>query len=215
MKGKLILRTEAINASLTRTISSVRLTRYLSENNDDLGKALNLYERNTRLSEAFYTPLQCLEVCLRNTVDIQMINAYGVDWFQNGCAPLSNDARRAIYEAYQEIKKDPPIPAGDVVAELKFSFWVGLLGPGYDATLWRKALYKGFQVGKGQKRSDVHRRLNALRRFRNRVAHHEPIFIRDLKATHDEIIEAIGWMCLDTKAWASHHSRVPQVLAEA
>ena len=86
------MRTEIINASLNRTISSVRLTRYLSETNSDLDTALNLYEYNTRLSEAFYTPLQCLEICFRNTLDIQMINAYGVDWFQNGHAPLNNEA---------------------------------------------------------------------------------------------------------------------------
>lgn len=143
-----------------------------------------------------------------------MTKAYGVDWFQNGNAPLNNDARRVIQEAYHEIKKPNPIPAGDVVAELKFSFWVSLLGPGYDSSLWRKALYKGFQTGTGKKRSDVHGRLNSIRRFRNRVAHHEPIFHRELGETHAEIIEAIGWMCNDTKQWAEHHSRVPDVLNE-
>jgi Abi-like protein len=209
------LRTETINASLTRTLSSVRLTRYLSEAKDDLNEALMLYERNTRLSEAFYTPLQCLEICFRNTLDMNMTNAYGVDWFQNGNAPLNNDARRVIEDAYLENKKADPVPAGDIIAELKFSFWVSLLGPGYDSTLWRKALHKGFQVGAGKKRSDVHGRLNLIRRFRNRVAHHEPIFQKDLEKFHSEIIEAIGWMCRDTKAWTEHQSRVLQVLAES
>jgi hypothetical protein len=57
------------------------------------------------------------------------------------------------------------------------------------------------------KRADVHGRFNAVRRFRNRIAHPEPIFHRDVKQTHDEIIDAIGWMCRDTAAWTEHHSR--------
>lgn len=117
-----------------------------------------------------------------------------------------------IADSYRDISKIPPIPAGDVVAELKFAFWVGLLGKQYDTTLWRTALYKGFQKGAGRKRSDVHGRFNMLRRFRNRVAHHEPIFKRDLILIHDEIVEAIGWMCADTVAWTAHHSRAVTVI---
>lgn len=208
------MHTAATNIALQKTLTIARLDSYLLESNNELDRALTLYERNTRLSEAFYTPLQCLEICFRNTLDICMGNAYGNDWFQNGNAPLNNDAKSMIEDAYREIKKPPPIPAGDVVAELKFAFWVSLLGPGYDATLWRKALYKGFTVGSGKKRSDVHSRFNVQRRFRNRIAHHEPIFIRNLTATHNEIIEAIGWMCSDTKAWTQYNSRVPQVIVQ-
>jgi hypothetical protein len=32
-----------------------------------------------------------------------------------------------------------------------------------------------------------------------------------LQQLHDEIIEAIGWTCRDTAAWAAHHSRFPAV----
>ncbi|MGQ0484250.1 MAG: Abi family protein [Hyphomicrobiales bacterium] len=206
------MRNAIINAALERTITRERLDKYLIETHGDLDAALALYERNTKLSEAFYTPLQCLEICLRNTLNTCMSNVYGKDWFRNGNAPLNHDAQIAILDAYREVSKPEPIPIGDVVAELKFSFWVGLMGPRYDATLWRKALYRGFQVTGCKKRSEVHGRFNALRRFRNRIAHHEPIFHRDLSADHDEIIEAIGWMCSDTKAWAAYHSRVPQVI---
>lgn len=114
-----------------------------------------------------------------------------------------------IAEVYNEM---PLAANGDVVAELKFAFWVSLLGPQYDTTIWRSALYRGFLNGGGKPRSLVHGRFNALRRFRNRVAHHEPIFSRNLTITHSEIIEAIGWMCADTQAWAAHHSRTILVI---
>jgi hypothetical protein len=84
---------------------------------------------------------------------------------------------------------------GKVIAELKFAFWVGLVGPQYDATIWRKCLYKAFRSVGGKRRKDIHSRLNALRRFRNRIAHHEPIFHKPIKVTHIEVIETVRWMC--------------------
>jgi hypothetical protein len=53
-----------------------------------------------------------------------------------------------------------------------------------------------------------------LRDLRNRIAHHEPIFSRDLAADDRTILEVIGWMCADTRAWVVHHSEVPAILAD-
>lgn len=181
--------------------------------NGDLDASLNLYEYNIRASEAFYTPLQNLEICLRNTIDSCMSNTYGADWFHNGTCGLTMDAQNEVLAAYHNLGGDENLPPGAVIAELKFAFWVGLLAPKYDGTLWRKSLHRGFQKTGGKKRSDVHGRFNAIRRFRNRIAHHEPIFHKNLVLTHQEIIEAIGWMCGHTKAWTEHHSRVIAVLA--
>jgi Abi-like protein len=206
------LRTEAINLSLVRTITEARLDKYLIEMKGDLDAALNLYEYNIAVSEAFYTPLQNLEICLRNTIDGCMRNVYGPDWFHNGNANLTIDAQNEVLAAYHDLGDNEDLPPGSIIAELKFSFWVGLLAQKYDATLWRKALYAGFNKTTGKKRSDVHGRFNAIRRFRNRVAHHEPIFHKDLPQVYGEIIEAIGWMCPHTKKWTEHHSRVFSVL---
>lgn len=210
--GQVKLRTEIINLALERTISRARLEKYLIEMKGDLDAALELYEYNIRVSEAFYTPLQNLEICLRNTIDQCMSGVYGADWFHNGVAGLTMDAQNEVLAAYQELGDQENTPPGAVIAELKFAFWVGLLAPKYDSTLWRKALYRGFQKTGGKRRSDVHGRFNAIRRFRNRIAHHEPIFNKDLRLAHDEIMEAIGWMCRDTKSWTEHHSRVIAVI---
>jgi len=201
------LRTGTINQSLERTISRARLGKYLDATGDDLNAAIGLYERNTRLSEALYTTLQGLEICLRNTIDFSMDAVYGCDWFLNGNAPLQQNAQQAIQDAIAELKN----PTHDsIIAQLKFSFWVSLLGPRYDKNLWRDALCKGFRAKSGKKRSDVHGRMNALRRFRNRVAHHEPIFGTALQM-HTEALEAIEWMCRDTHAWVYACSRFTDV----
>jgi hypothetical protein len=208
------LRTVVTNEYLEITLTRERLEKYLIETHQDLDAALALYERNTRLSEAFYTPLQSVEVCLRNHINIQMTNAYGVLWFQNNNPPLSDDSIRMIFEAKEELSKDRRgITPGSVIAELKFAFWVGLLGPHYDATIWRKCIFRAFPHANNRPRKTIHGRFNMIRRFRNRIAHHEPIFHLAPIKTHQEIIEAIGWMCRHTSAWTLHHSRFPFVAA--
>ncbi|MBY0380977.1 MAG: hypothetical protein K2W78_03525 [Xanthobacteraceae bacterium] len=205
------MRTAEINLSLEKTLSTKRLDKYLIAMGGDLDKSLKLYEENMRLAEAFYTPLQCLEVCLRNTLNCRLTMTFGADWPTNGKPPLTEGAGLSIQKAINDLPSNAHT-TDDIIAELNFGFWVGLIGPPYDATLWRQTLFKGFAaIGGGQKRGTVHGRLNALRRFRNRVAHHEPIFHRPLEQLHTEIIETISWMCRHTSAWALHHSRFDAV----
>lgn len=206
------MRTIEINAALRRTLSIERLTKYLDASDGDLDRAIMLYERNLRLAEAFHTPLHCLEITLRNVIDERLTVRYGPNW-QNGAAPLQDDAWQAIRKAEDSLSHAPHT-AGATVAELALGFWVGLLGPRYDATIWRTTLHAGFQAGgRGLKRSLIHGRMNALRRFRNRVAHHEPIYDRNLGAVHAEIMEAISWMCPLTASWAARQSRFDAVNA--
>jgi len=209
------MRNDPVNLALEKTLSSERLAKYLAASGGDLHHALGVYERNTRLSESFYTPLQCMEICFRNQLNTQLVDKYGADWFRPGKVPLETDAVDTIKEVVSGLHQaKTPITTGAVVAELSFGFWVGLLGPRYDATIWRQALYLGFmENGKRMKRDRVHGRFNALRRFRNRIAHHEPIFLNNLANTHSEIIEATSWMCPNTAAWTLHHSRFTAVFA--
>ncbi|MEQ1755275.1 MAG: Abi family protein [Micropepsaceae bacterium] len=191
------------------------MNKYFAATGNDLDQALALYERNTRLSEAFYTPLQCMEVCFRNKLNERLSNVHGSDWFQNGRPPFAQDAVKSLQEKIADLRQSKKvITVGSIVAEMSFGFWVGLLGPRYDATLWRQTLHAAFrEQGAPMRRDRVHRRFNALRRFRNRIAHHEPIFLVNLAGMHGEIIEATSWMCSTTAAWALHQSRLPSVLA--
>jgi len=201
------LRTDAINQSLEKTITRARLSWYLAHADNDLDSALTLYERNTKLSEAVYTTLQGLEICFRNTVNTQLIMTYGPDWIANETTPLRVGTRNLIRDCQKRSGKSS---VDGLVAELKFSFWVSLLAPQYDGTLWRTSLHKGFRAASTKRRDVVHGRMNALRRFRNRVAHHEPI-LEKAKIMHGEALEAIGWMCSATQAWVGDLSRFEEV----
>ena len=88
------------------------------------------------------------------------------------------------------------ITPGRVVAELSFGFWVSILGPRYETTLWRPALRHAFpNRPRGVERKQVQGTLNVVRRLRNRIAHHERILHwTNLDEQHAEIIEAIHWI---------------------
>ena len=204
------LRTDAINSALEASLSRERLSECLQDCGGVVNDALSLYERNTRLSEAFYSSLQCMEICFRNKLSLQLSLKYGDNWINSNGCPLLADSRGEAQRVVGEIKKQSPT-LHDIIAELNLGFWVGLLGPRYDRTLWRECLYRSFRADGPKKRAIVHRRFNALRRFRNQIAHHEPIFHVEVEQFHTEIIEAIGWMCSDTSAWASYHSRFLEV----
>lgn len=64
-------------AALERSITRERLSYYLNECGDDFERALRMYELNTRISAAFYGPLQGLEILVRNDMNLQLQAAFG------------------------------------------------------------------------------------------------------------------------------------------
>jgi Abi-like protein len=188
-------------AALERSLSRERLTYYLGECANDLERALRMYELNNRISAAFYGPLQGLEVLVRNDMNTQMQAAFGADWLDLSAVRLQPTQIDDIKKTIAKIDQDEP-SNGAIVAELPFGFWVGLLGPKNENEIWRKALHKAFaHRPRGTERKIVHNALDSIRRLRNRIAHHEKILHRDLRANHATILEIAGWCCPVTRDW--------------
>ena len=206
--------------ALQNSLSPERIATYGAETNGDREKALRLYTWNTAISAAFYGPLQGLEVALRNAMHRQLETMYGPAWYDNPACGFDAGTLNRIDRAKQNLRHggyavDPP----HLVAELSFGFWVSLLGRGgkgrapdigkknYDMTLWRPALYKAFPDSR-KSRADTHKPLDYLRTFRNRIAHHEPVFNRHLGADYRSLLEVTSWICPQTADWIRHYSRV-------
>ncbi len=208
------MRTVLINDTIQNTLSTPRLKRFLIDSNGIVDSALSLYERNARIAESFYRPLHCLEVCLRNRLHAQLAGRYAASWHINNGPPFDQDTVDKINAAVTELRRAGRAVTPDgVVAELNFGFWVLLLSRRYDGTIWRSTFADGFREGgKRMSRQRVHNRMDAIRSFRNRVFHHEPIYHLNPTQIHDDIIQAIAWMCPETAVWALEHSRVRYVL---
>ena len=202
--------------ALEATLPPDRLTAYMAATNNDLEKALKLYTWNSALSSAFYGPLQGLEVALRNSMHRELSRAYGLNWYDNPSTSLTPQTMERIDSVKENLKRSKkPIDPPHIVAELSFGFWIALLGKGpkdsYSQKLWRPILYKAFPHAK-LSRKQAHFPLNYLRFFRNRIAHHEPIFNRALNKDYSNILKTTGWICTETEKWIKHHSRVENVL---
>ncbi len=213
----------AIIGALETSLSPERMATYLAVTGGDKEQAVRLYTWNTAASAAFYGPLQGLEVALRNAIHRELSVCYGVNWYDNPACGFSAGTLNRLVEAKNKLRRDGyAVDPPHLVAALSFGFWVTLLGKGsqaatggrkcnYEMTLWRPTLHKAFPNAR-LRRSAVHQPLNYLQTFRNRIAHHEPIFNRHLEADYQHILTITGWICPYTRDWIAHHSRVETVL---
>jgi hypothetical protein len=210
----------SVISALERALSTERLSTYLAAAGADHAAALRLYVWNTRISAALYGPLQALEILIRNAFHRELTAVYGPAWYDNPRVPLTPAAAGRVADAKQALQRaGRPLDPGRIVAELSFGFWERLLSRGphgrlnYEMALWRPALHRAFPNAR-RPRADIHRPLPGLRDLRNRIAHHEPIFGRNLADDYRTILQVINWMCADTHAWVVHYSEVPTVLAD-
>ncbi len=201
---------------LYEALSGARMVFYLEACAGDRMAALRLHCWNTEVSEAFYGPLQYFEIGLRNALHGHLAKDLGrEDWWNAPDATLHPEGVLLIEKCHRKIGNHMATPAPDrVVAELPLGFWVGLLGRGksYDEQLWRRCLHRAFPGFRGVRR-DLYRSLDHARAFRNRIAHHEPVYYRDLDADHRSILRLIDYLSPSLSAQVAKYSRVPEVLA--
>lgn len=180
--------------------------------------ALRLYVWNIEVSAAMFGPLHVLEVVMRNGMHQRLqVLFQRADWWNAPQVNLHGTAGRMLDKAKERAERNKPgrYVAADVVPELTFGFWVGLLGRGndYETRLWRPALSKAFPGFRGR-RTVLHHDLEYLRTFRNRIMHHEPIHYRHLEADHATLLRVIGQVSPEVADCIRKFDRVPEVLAK-
>lgn len=194
--------------TLLHFLSDERLAGYRAEPNEPIDITLERYLWNLRLCSAFYVPLHVLEIGFRNTVYQAFAQAHGPDWLRNGKLLAPGDAA-AVQNALSQLQtRRESTTVGKIIAELSFGFWTSLLTKRYESSLpmpthalfWPKLLSTAFphMPRHIRTRKNISIRLDHIRKLRNRVFHHEPIWkISDLVERHREIVEAVGWISPD------------------
>ncbi|MBD9560585.1 hypothetical protein [Ensifer sp. ENS03] len=202
-----------IIANLESSHSSERLAPYYALAGGDKELGLRLYAWNSALSQALYTPLQGLEVTLRNGISARLKVNYGLTWFELNPGPaLHYPLPDMLLSARTELGKRGILPDhGRVVAELNWGFWTGILAKRYEP-LWRSDLRKVFQSTGPLTRAQIFQPLDDLRRLRNRIAHHEPILNRNIAADYASILDLIRYISPTTAQWVDSQSQVAAVL---
>ena len=173
---------------------------------------LGRYLWNTALSESLYPILNGLEVALRNSlhdaISTRQSNEY---WFDSLLLGSGSDQ---LEEVRSRSPDNESPSSGQVVAGLSFGFWTHLFNSCYEGVLWPDLLESVFPniPGHLRKRRVLSRNLNKIRRLRNRISHHEPIWSHsDLPTTHQQMMEVIGWISPEKQSLVQLIDRFPAV----
>jgi hypothetical protein len=195
-----------------RALSPPRFNHYCEHTSGDEIAAMQLYTWNCSVASAFHGPLQAFEITLRNRVDERMSDVHGRGWFHR-VELLGRRELTRVQEVLSRHEGDDTPTHDDVVSKLGLGFWVALFSNHYDTTLWRSDLFWLFP--KGTHRPGLFRNLKELGILRNRIAHHEPIFRRELASDYEALKAVLRLLCPVTCDWVDHGSRVWDTLALA
>jgi hypothetical protein len=186
-------------------------------------RALRLYAWNIEVSAAFWGPLGILEVVTRNAIHDAMREGRRDDWWNDPQVRLMDRERTAIDLALAALaRRGVRSPTADqVVAATSLGFWVGLTDSGiprdpylsYETALWQPRIGRAFPCAGFVRRKEIHRELDDVRLFRNRVAHHEPVHAASLARMRERIIRLAGWVHPDAALLIGGMDRVTEVLA--
>lgn len=187
----------AFFSKILLAVSKERLGAYYQDGADEI-TALSRYLWNIAVCESLYSPLQMVEIALRNAAHAAFTHHYGTDtWYDD--APLNPFGQRQLGIAKQNLaKRNKPVTPGHVVAELHFGFWTAFFNRGHNKTGMGAALLKhGFKncPKSFRKLQFQDRQWQVIRRLRNRVFHHERIIHwKDLPKQHMDLIGVVGWI---------------------
>lgn len=185
--------------ALALGVSAERMSSYRRPGDADELDVLARYVWNMAIAEALYPALQCIEIALRNTL-YTAIAAHGANpqWLIVPPPVLAPREAAAVAAAGQLLTRQRKQPTtGRLVAELNFGFWTSLLDRRYEPTLWPALLQPAFPhlPRRRRTRRELSRRFTEIRRLRNRVFHHEPVWHwHDLQQQHRDLLEALGWI---------------------
>ena len=117
--------------------SSERMNKYFSKYPNSELYAIVHYHINIQLAEAFYPSLAMFEIALRNSIDRQLNEYFGEEWYLkfDSISGLKNLNRDLILAQKHIIKRNEKVTADKVVAELTLGFWVKLLNAEYELIL--------------------------------------------------------------------------------
>lgn len=198
---------------LTDLLSTERLSSYMRASDGDIDAAFTLYEWNMHASAAVTMTTGMVEVIVRNALDRELTRWAGErdyrSWLES--VPLDDRGMADIAKARMRATRDDRDPRvhGKVVAELTFGFWRYLVASRYLTSLWTPALHKAFPSGQRditQRRREVDAELQRLMLVRNRAAHHEPIFRRDLRADRTSALRIASWIDPVAAQWVDRMS---------
>lgn len=197
---------------LLQAFPAPRIAPFLSSADGDGALALELYAWNAQMSGAALEQISHLEVLLRNAIDAQLSISTsekdrGIPWFL--LPPYYDAQAEAIDRVRERLRPLGKETRDQVVAHLSFGFWSGWVGAKYEE-LWRKSLRFAFPNGSGQ-RKEVSGLVEQIRKFRNRIAHHDSLLNVDIGFEMEAVFTLASIISPDVAQWMKTVDRTKEV----
>lgn len=186
---------------LIHFLAPARIARYRQylklSTNEEVYRA---YQWNYEIAAVVFPLLGCIEMHMRDAIHREMAKKYApaatpnvhayawYDWTLPQHFPLKlkarDDVEKILYNKKTGLKRNPAPTTDDVVASLTFGFWTNLIrsiSP-VDAPKIIPQVFPHHHVithshwGNVAVRESLNGHLRVANDFRNRVAHHEPLF---------------------------------------
>jgi hypothetical protein len=190
---------------LTTAISPERFRPYMARTMS-LDEALELYGKNLEMTGDLIRWVGFAEVAIRNAVCQQLSVRFGeVGNIFDSLEPfLTKEGKATLKSARTSLIKAGRKPsAGRLVTELPFGFWKYLFTATYETTLWTPSLRHAFPNIPIQSRALALDSVQHIAELRNRLAHNEPIFMRNLTYDMNVIRSTLHWISAEAKNWAN------------
>lgn len=200
-------------------LSVPRFSTYLAAANNDSNSEVQLYFWNAAAASSLMLPMHFAEVSTRNSAAEALKSVYGPRWPWNPSFEFSLPSPHRGFNPRSELVtvRSKESTTGKVVAELKFVFWQKMFTQRFDARLWDGRILSLFPNAavtvEADLRTRVYSDLEVIRKLRNRMAHHEPIFARNLNAELEQILDLIQLRSMEVADWVRANESASQVLA--
>ncbi len=171
-------------------LSTARFAPYLAACSGSVDTALDLYLWNVGLCQVLMADISHFEVALRNAYDRALRESWGGEehWLLDKrspvCSPIMRTSkskrlldvnlanRKAISQAQGRAHNstDPD----QVIPNLTMGFWAHMTDRSRERDLWIPYLHTAWPTGTD--RAELHLKIHAINKVRNRVAHNERLF---------------------------------------
>ena len=210
--------------AIRQALSPARLTSFdaaATLHGASSNDAVDLYEWNAELASSLLLPLHYFEVVLRNAVHDALTQAYRETWPWDARFVNSVPLNHGHYLPRGDIQgvRAWCSSTGKVIPELKFVFWEHMLTRRYDAAIWSAqftAVFPGAPVPNGISAAarSIAADVRNVRSIRNRVAHHEPIYFRNITEVMESIERVTAYRGTDVGDWVKQAHRVNIILGQ-
>lgn len=207
-------------SAICDVLSAARAATYINACGGDRAKAMALYGWNARVAAALVLPSHFAEIAVRNAAAEAITTNHGKSWPWDAGFERTLPSPAKGFDPRDELVKARKWQqtTGKVIADLKFVFWQKIFTARHDVHLWNPHILGLFPnasgMTSGQLRQRIYDDLEVIRRLRNRIAHHEPIFTRNLEDDLMRILELVELRSTPTLDWVFDMEDVSSILAE-